>query len=133
MIVLDTHVLVWFAEDHPSLGRRTTRLADSALKRDEVLVAAISFWEIAMLSRKRRLRLDLSPAAFRQKVLEQGLREVPLDGAIAVAAGELERLHGDPADRMIIATALSMGATLVTADTAILGWKDKLKVHDARR
>ena len=49
MIVLDTHVLLWLAEDHPRLGRRASRLADAALHREELHVSAISFWEIAML------------------------------------------------------------------------------------
>ena len=94
-------------EDHPSLGPRTTRLTDAALRRDEVFVAAISFWEIAMLLAGARLRMELSPMAFRRKVLEQGVREIPLTGAIGVAAAELPAFHDDPADRMIVATALS--------------------------
>ena len=133
MIVLDTHVLLWFAEDHPHLGRRTTRLADAALRRDEVLVAAISFWEIAMLVERRRVRVDVSPAMLRQKVLEQGVREVPVTGAIGIAAVALPGFHGDPADRLIVATALSIDAPLVTADERILRWQGGLRTHDARR
>ena len=133
MIVLDTHVMVWFAEGKSTLGRRTTRLTDSALRLDELLVATISFWEVAMLCEKRRLELAMSPTAFRQKVLEQGVQEIPLDGAIAIAAAEIKRFHGDPADRMIVATALSAEATLVTADEAILEWRGELLRHDARR
>jgi prevent-host-death family protein len=50
--VLDTHALVWFAEDHPQLGRRTTTLVNGALARDELAVSAISFWEITRGSLK---------------------------------------------------------------------------------
>jgi PIN domain nuclease of toxin-antitoxin system len=64
VIVLDTHVLVWFAEDNPRLSTRGTRVADAALHRNGLIVSAISFWEIAMLIKKRRLTLRLSPAAF---------------------------------------------------------------------
>ena len=133
MILLDTHVLVWFAEDHPSLGLRTTRLTDAALRRDEVFVAAISFWEVAMLRAKARLRMELSPMAFRRKVLEQGVREIALTGAIGVAAAELPAVHDDPADRMIVATALSLDARVATADRRILDWGGRVRAHDARR
>jgi PIN domain nuclease of toxin-antitoxin system len=133
MIVLDTHVLLWFAEDHPRLGRMTTRLTDRALHRDEAVVSAISFWEIAMLLERRRLRMDVSPVALRRSVLEQGVRELPLTGAVAISAVELQGFHGDPADRMIVATALSAEATLITADDGILRWKGGLRTHDARR
>jgi PIN domain nuclease of toxin-antitoxin system len=133
VILLDTHVLVWLAEDSPALGKRATRLADAALQRDEVFVSAISFWEIAMMAHRGRLRLDMAPAALRQNTLEQGIREVVLSGEIGIAAAQLAGLHGDPADRMIVATALSMGAALVTADHSILGWGGSLKLHDARR
>jgi PIN domain nuclease of toxin-antitoxin system len=89
MLLLDTHVLIWFAEDNPRLGARATKLADAALQRDAVLGSAVSFWEIAMLVDKRRMELALAPKAMRQKVLEQGIREVPLSGALAISAAEL--------------------------------------------
>jgi PIN domain nuclease of toxin-antitoxin system len=131
--VLDTHALVWFAEDHPHLGRRTTILVNRALARDELAVSALSFWEITMLVDKGRLRMDLPPSGMRRKVLEQGVREIVLAGDLAIEAARLPAFHGDPADRMIVATALATGATLVTADEAILGWRGKLKTQDARR
>ncbi len=56
-----------------------------------------------------------------------------MTGSIAIAAGELARMHGDPADRLIIATASLAGATLMTADARILRWKHALPRHDARR
>jgi PIN domain nuclease of toxin-antitoxin system len=133
VILLDTHALVWFAEDNPSLGTRTTRLTDSALQRDEILVSAISFWEIAMLADRQRLTLLVSPAAMRRSVLEQGVRELAVNGAVGIAAAQLADFHGDPADRLIVASALSVDATLVTADRSILTWRGPLKRHDARR
>jgi PIN domain nuclease of toxin-antitoxin system len=132
VILLDTHVVVWFAEDNRSLGRRTTRLADAALAHDEVNVSAISFWEIAVLADKQRLTLLVSPSALRRSVLAQGVRELVIDGAVTIAAAELAEFHGDPADRLIVASALSLGATLVTADRSILAWPGPLKCHNAR-
>ena len=133
MILLDTHVLIWFAEDNPHLGKRAVQLTDAALQRDEVAVSAISFWEITMLVEKRRLYLDVTPTAMRRRVLEQGIREVALSGPIGIAAAQLTGFHGDPADRMIVATALSIGAELLTADDQILRWREPLRRHDARR
>jgi PIN domain nuclease of toxin-antitoxin system len=132
VILLDTHVLVWLAEDNPALGRRTTRLTDAALRKDLVHVSAVSFWEIAMLASKGRLRLDMAPTAMRRSALEQGIHEIGLSGAICIAAAELTGLPGDPADRLIVASALSIGATLVTADDSLLRWRGPLRTHDAR-
>lgn len=84
MILLDTHVLIWFAEDSPQLGSHTAKLTDAALQRDEVMVSAISFWEIAMLAEKRRLKLLLSPATLHRRVLEQGIRELAVSARSAL-------------------------------------------------
>ena len=59
MLVLDTHALIWLVEGSRSLGRRSARLADDALARDELAVAAISFWEVAMLARAARIDITL--------------------------------------------------------------------------
>ena len=69
---------------------------------------------------------------WRRLLLESGLRELPLDGEIALAAGAFEDLHGDPADRMIVATALHHGASLMTADRRLLSWSGPLRCLDAR-
>jgi PIN domain nuclease of toxin-antitoxin system len=105
---------------------------DAALRADELLVSAISFWEVAMLAAKRRIELGMSPAELRRRSLEQGIHEVPVDGVLAIAAAELPRFHGDPADRLIVASALSREAQLVTADRTLLRWNGTLPRHDAR-
>jgi PIN domain nuclease of toxin-antitoxin system len=134
VIVLDTHVLAWFAEDDPHLGKQAGRVADAALHGDDVAVSAISFWEIAMLAQKGRLALAEPPPVIRRKILERGIREVPMDGAIGIRAAELKNFHGDPADRIIVATAMAQLATLMTADKPILRWRGgNLKTIDARR
>ena len=74
------------------------------------------------------LRLDLD--AWRRDLLEQGLVELPVDGEIAARAGLLADLHGDPADRLIVATALE-GHQLVTADRRIFDWPGPLSRLDA--
>lgn len=133
MIILDTHVLIWFAEDISDLGRRAAAEADEALRCDELAVSAISFWEIAMLAQKGRLALADRPATVRRKTLEQGIREIAIDGTIGIRAADLTAFHGDPADRIIVATALANEATLITADQPIRRWRGSLKTRDARR
>ena len=122
MILLDTHVLVWLDEGNSRLGADTLLHINSALASGTLAVSAISFWEIAMLVRKNRLEMQLDPGIWRNDLLNSGLREIPMDGAIGIRAAELSRFHGDPADRIIVATALQIAATLVTADQKILGW-----------
>lgn len=78
-----------------------------------------------MLVRKGRLRLLADLRAWRRNLLDQGLIEIPVDGGIASRAGALGRIHGDPADRIIVATALA-GHRLMTADRQILEWSGPL-------
>ena len=132
-VLLDTHVLVWLLEEDQRLGHEARRLADAAVKDDTLLVSAMTFWEVAMLALRQRLALAQPVASWRRKVLELGIVEMPMTGDIGILATELEGFPADPAGRIIAATALAHGATLVTADTSILAWKGQLGCHDARR
>ncbi len=132
LILLDTHALVWLTEGDDRLGKKARKKLDEALINDSLAVSAISFWEIAMLSRKGRIDLHRPLDVWREALLESGLVEIPLSGEIGIVAASLDEFHGDPADRMIVATAMIDGATLVTADARILGWKGKLRTRDAR-
>lgn len=123
MILLDTHVLVRYMGDPGRLGKRALSTIDRAVATDQLFVSAISFWEMATLVVKGRLELDTTVAAFRDLAIRNGVREQVLDGDIATLAGELPDAHGDPADRMLVATAIVRGLTLVTADAVLLDWK----------
>jgi PIN domain nuclease of toxin-antitoxin system len=65
--------------------------------------------------------------------LSLGVREVGLSAEVAMTAMELEDLHGDPFDRVIVATALTEDAVLLTADRPLLAWSGRLHRQDARR
>ena len=129
MILLDTQVLLWVASDSEQLGRRAgpeaRRLIDHAAQQGEVAVSAITFWEISMLADKRRITLLRDLASWRRALLQDGLVEIPMDGEIGIRAGQLDDFHGDPADRLIVATALE-GHRLMTADQRILNWPGPL-------
>ena len=130
MILLDTHVLLWQEQGDRRLGPQTRRAIERALQENGAAVSAISFWEIGMRVEKGRLDFLLDLGAWRRNLLEHGLLEIRVDGEIAVRAGLLPDMHGDPADRLIVATALE-GHQLVTADRRILDWHGQLNRLDA--
>lgn len=133
IVWLDTHTVVWFTEGHERLGKQSTTLISQAVQDRQLYVSAVSFWEVAMLSQKQRLQLTLSVMAWRNKLLTNGFRELPLTGEIAILATQLPNFHADPADRFNTATAVLAEAILVTADNLILTWTGSLYRQDAQR
>ena len=130
MILLDTHVVLWQELDDRRLGPQARCTIEDALQESMAAVSAITFWEVGMRVQKGQLDLGLDLYAWRRDLLEEGLVELAVDGDIAVRAGLLSDMHGDPADRIIVATALD-GHQLVTADRRILDWPGYLSRFDA--
>lgn len=131
VIVLDTHALLWMDRNDPMLGPQSRALIENTWRSDVVAVSAISFWETALLADRGRIVLPVPAEAWRLDLLQAGLREIAVDGRVALLATRLEGLHRDPADRFIVATSLQLGATLVTADGQLLGWNGDLPRQDA--
>lgn len=124
MIVLDTHALLWWVNDPTALSNAALTAIDEATRTRSVNVSGISSWEIAMLVERGRLQLalDVRDWLCRCEALPF-LTFVPVGNAIAVESVRLPEFpHSDPADRIIAATALSLGAALVTKD-------DKLRAY----
>jgi PIN domain nuclease of toxin-antitoxin system len=132
MLLLDTHVLVWLDEGSPRLGKTALTIINESLAVGRLGVATISFWEIAMLVEKQRLVMKTPLDVWRSDLLQAGLLEIPLHGTTAVRAGQFQLFHGDPADRMIVATAIENSAILMTADEKILSWGQLQQKIDAR-
>jgi len=132
MIILDTHVLIWVTQDSDQVGQRTRDMIDAALANNELLVSAISFWEIVMFKHRKQLDIAIPLPAWRNSLLKAGVREIPIDGEVGLLAVDLAGITPDPADRMIAATAILQSATMVTADDDILAWSGSLKRQDAR-
>jgi PIN domain nuclease of toxin-antitoxin system len=130
VIVIDTHVAVWMSTG-TAFGKRSMSIVKKALAEDRLAISAISFWEMATLVGKGRLRALKPAAEQRAKVLAAGVRELPLHGEICILASELASLHGDPADRFIVATAIAHDAMLVTADERLLKWRHALRRYNA--
>ena len=131
MILLDTHVLIWSRQNESPIGPLCRQQIDQALAEADLAVSAYSFWEIAMLGEKGRLTVARDLLSWRNGVLEDGILEIPVNGAIGIRANNLPNFHRDPADRIIVATALE-GHRLLTADELILGWSGSLDRLDAR-
>jgi PIN domain nuclease of toxin-antitoxin system len=123
-VVLDTRALFWLLQGSDRLGLVARALIEAAAIGGGALVAAISAWEIAMLIAKGRLALDRDVAEWLDAALAlPGLRLAPLDPAVSVDSTRLPgEPHGDPADRMIVATARRHTATLITDDAQLLAY-----------
>ena len=86
-----------------------------------------------MLLDKGRVSMSESITIWRSNLMKNGLQEIPLTGRIAIQSATLKDFHGDPADRMIVATAISSESTLCTADQKILAWEYDLLRFSAKR
>lgn len=118
MILLDTHAWLWWVSDPEQLGKKARRAIEGAQK---LGVSAISAFEIAALVAKRRSSLDRDVLEWiEQSLADPRLELVSISPAISVRATRLGgSFHGDPADRLIVATAITESATLVTKDRQI--------------
>ena len=126
MIVLDTHALVWWVSDDRQLSARARKVIEKELTGDaQLLVSAISAWEIAMLVARGRLALTMDIDDWLETVASiEGIAFVPVDTDLAVQSVRLPgNFHQDPADRMIVALARHHAAPLVTADEKIRAYK----------
>jgi PIN domain nuclease of toxin-antitoxin system len=123
LIVLDTHVLLWWASDSGQLSRNARAAIDGELADENgiLLISTITAWEIAMLVKAERLTLTMGVDDWLATVAEiDAVHFMPLEIAVAIESTRLPGLfHKDPADRMIVALARHHSAALVTADSKI--------------
>lgn len=118
MIVLDTHTLVWWLATPEKLSARARRAIAESAARSEITASAISIFEISTLLRRGRLEFGIDPDEW--FAAARSLPELtiePVSAEVAWIAGTFDNtLPGDPADRVIAATAQVLDARLVTAD-----------------
>lgn len=121
-LLLDTHIALWLDSGDQRLGEPTRQAIDTAWETGgRIFLSAISVWEIAVLVDKGFIELDLPVEEWVLRFLDRpGLEAVPLDHATAARAYRLHHLeHRDPADRLLVATAIGLGCSLVTHDGRI--------------
>ena len=127
-LVLDTHVWIWLEMGESRLQNSPAFAAlEEAKSRGRLTVSAISIWELATLEAKGKIRLYQDCRQWADKALSApGIFLQPITPEIAVESARLlGYFHADPADRILVATARSLGAPLVTADPRILAYAGK--------
>ena len=124
MIVLDTHVWVWWVSGATRLSSPARKAIAEHVRSGKVHLSAISAWEVALLVRRGRLELTQPVAEWVERSMALPFVEfVPIDPRIALRSVALPApLHVDPADRIVTATAITLGATLLTRDARLLAF-----------
>lgn len=124
MIVLDTHTWVWWVSNPELLSDSAQKTINTAISDRSIYISCISTWEIALLVARNRLQFTTETTDWIVK--SEALpfvNFIPLNNTIALKSIHLPgSFHNDPADRIIVATTLSLGATLVTKDDKIRGY-----------
>lgn len=121
MIILDTHAFIWLV----SYPKRIPKKASRAIKAAKRLgLADISLWEFSMLVEKKRIGIDRQPRQWLDDALaDERFVVLPISPEVAVRSAALgAHFHGDPADRLIVATAMVEQVPLVSADERIQEW-----------
>lgn len=129
-LLLDTHAAIWIVEDQP-LASKAIEALDRAHRADhDVFVSAITAWEIGLLISRNRIGLSTRPELWFQELLAKpGIKLVDLSPQILIASSFLPgKPPRDPADRIIIASARDLGATLITRDGLILKYAEEGQV-----
>ena len=127
LILLDTHAWIWLINGNEKLrSSKDLPLIEQAALVSNVKVSAISVWEVSMLEAKGRISFPIDCLDWVKKALNApGISLAPLTPEIAVLSSRLPgNFHGDPADRIIVATALELGSGLVTKDRKILSYSE---------
>ena len=124
MIFLDTHAWLWWVSNPELLSKKAQKAIDTAVSEKAVCISTISSWEVALLVSKGRLKLSLDVQDWIDKTEALPfVNFIPINNRVAVKSVHLPgNLHPDPADRIIVASALTMDATIITKDKKILNY-----------
>ncbi len=116
-LLLDTHFLIWIADDSPRLSPDVRQRLLS--REGRLLFSAASLWEIAIKNSRSRDDFQVDARELRQGLLARRYEELPVTGPHALEVAALPAIHGDPFDRILVAQARCEGFTLLTADKRI--------------
>jgi PIN domain nuclease of toxin-antitoxin system len=116
-LLLDTHVLLWNAQEPHRLSRKCFGLINDP--RSEIFFSAVSIWEIAIKQALGKPDFSARAEVVRGALLENLFREVPVNSLHGIAFGALPLIHADPFDRILIAQAIVEGLTLITSDEMV--------------
>lgn len=129
-LLLDTEILLRLAADSEEIKQSFKDEVEAALVDGDVAVSAMTFVETTRLHRGGRIDLGCHPALWRRERLRSGVREIAMSGEIAVESVLLmdSGFHRDPADQVIVATAMLTGAQLATTDRRIIEWARRTRL-----
>jgi PIN domain nuclease of toxin-antitoxin system len=124
VILLDTHVWVWFISNPELLSKAAKKAIHTSMEQKAIVISSISAWEVALLVAKKRLKFTMSVTDWITKSERLPFFQfLPVDNSVAVKSVNLPQpLHRDPADRLIIATAITIAAPVVTKDKKLLDY-----------
>jgi PIN domain nuclease of toxin-antitoxin system len=122
LTVLDTHAWVWFVSKPELLSTASRKAIDAAILKKAVFISSISAWEVALLVANKSLVLTIPVDDWITKSERLPFFQfLPMDNSIAIKSANLPNpLHKDPADRIVVATAITIGAPIVTKDEKLL-------------
>jgi PIN domain nuclease of toxin-antitoxin system len=112
-LLLDTHIVLWWLADDPTLSDEIKTMLDHEL---DVYVSPASVWEVSIKQAIGKLK---EPADIPERIRDSAFRELPITSEHAIMAGRLPPIHRDPFDRMLVAQARCEDLTLVTRDPEI--------------
>lgn len=123
-LLLDTHIWIWLANGDPLLSPSSRQLINKAAYEQKIFVSVISVWEIAMLQMKNKIKLEQSISSWiKQALAPPEITLLPLSPEIAVESCNLPRtFQGDPADRILVASARLEKLTLITRDEKLIAY-----------
>ena len=132
LLLLDTHCWIWAQLGLlQNLSKAALQSIKNAEREGNLRISVISVWELAMLEKRGRVALPMNVRTWVDQALgKPGIAVAPLTPEIAIESVHLPgEMHGDPADRMLVATARVLGATLVTKDAQLLRYSQQRHVR----
>jgi PIN domain nuclease of toxin-antitoxin system len=124
MILLDTHIFIWWIDDSPRLSQRHRQIVRER-QDDGLAISIYSCWEIAKLVEYGKLELKFPLEDWLEIALSHpNLRAIDLTIPIIIKSTRLSGFHKDPADQIIVATSIVLGIPLLTADNKIIAYPD---------
>ncbi len=125
-VLLDTHVLIWALNTPARLSRSVRRTLEDV--ENDVLFSAASIWEVAIKTGRGRSGFAVPPDELAQEAREVGFREAPITAAVAGGVAVLPPHHRDPFDRLLVAQAMALPATLYTADAVLSQYSELVRM-----
>ncbi|HGG58429.1 MAG TPA: type II toxin-antitoxin system VapC family toxin [Gammaproteobacteria bacterium] len=125
-LLVDSHLLLWAAGQPEKLSSEACQLLSDS--NNQLIFSAASIWEITIKNSLGKPDFRVNPHSLRRGLLDNEWVELPVNSRHAIATGELDGIHKDPFDRILIAQVTVEGFTLLTADKTLSGYPGRIQV-----